>query len=128
MVAGKMLEGIAQESDVFGMRLHHIHEGTHDGVFDGSQTPLATVVVQVVLGEFLRKKTLYTFHCALQEDESTDRKLQGLFYALQLYLILVGITESLMDEKGFLEGFHAIGIIRFEAFLKLFCCQMMGKK
>ena len=51
VVAGELLEGVAEEGDLFGMCLHHVHEGLHDGVADGCGAPQAAVVDQMVLRE-----------------------------------------------------------------------------
>ena len=80
-VAGEGLEGVTQEGDLFGMGLHHIHEGLHYGVADGGGPAVAAVFHQMVLGEILRQEPLYLSHRALQEDESADGWFKGFLHA-----------------------------------------------
>ena len=113
-VAGEGLEGVAQEGDLFGMGLHHIHEGLHDGVADGGGTAVAAVFHQMVLGEILRQEPLQSSHRALQEDESADGGFEGLLDAALLLLVPICITEGLVYEERLFPEIFPVCIICFE--------------
>lgn len=100
MVAGETVEGVAEEGNALGMRLRHTHEGLHDGILDGGRTAATAVEDKMVLGKILAEKGLEVTDRALQEDETTDRRLQSAPHSALPLLIFILIAVGLMDEEG----------------------------
>ena len=100
VVTGETLKGVAEDGDAFGVRLRHTHEGLHDGVLDGGRTAATAVEDEMVLGKILAEKGLEVTDRTLQENETTDRRLQSALHSALPLLIFILIAVGLMDEEG----------------------------
>lgn len=77
MVPRKLLERISQEGNLLGMRMHHVHEGLHDGVANRGGLTRAAIVDQMILGKILLQKLLNTLTvpCKKTNPETDGSKI-----------------------------------------------------
>lgn len=111
MSLDKLLEGVTQERDSFGMSFHYIHKGLHNLVGYLGWTARTAIVDKMKLRKIFFEKPLDRLDRALQEDKTTDGWLQAFLYALLRFLVLILITIGLVNEKRLLTGDVAPGIV-----------------
>lgn len=118
VVTGELLEGGAEEGDLLGMSLHDVHEGLHDGVGDGGGTVVGAVLDEMVGGKVVGEKLAQVGDAALKKDKTAYGGLEMLLHASLMLLVLVGITNGLVDEVGLLGGVVFVGVVCLEPLLE----------
>lgn len=128
MPLDKLLEGITQERNSFGMSFHYIHKGLHDLVGYPGRTASTAIVDKMKLRKIFFEKSLDRLDRALQEDKTADGWLQGFLYALLRFLVLILVTIGLVDEKGLLTGDVAPGIVLLQPPEQYLGCLMLKRE
>ena len=98
MVAGELLEGVAEEGDALRVVAQHRHEGLHHRIRYRCGGIARTVFYKMVLGIIETEESLEVTGGALQEHEAADGGLELFLHAPTLGFLLVAIGA--MNKTG----------------------------